>query len=112
MLFRSITKGNVALLRRLAELYVNQTAEQLALLKNALSERSAADVQRIGHRCTGSSGTIGMIAMANLFEKLEHAGKNGQMQVAEQLTTEIESAFVGVRASVKALAAAPSEAKA
>ncbi len=104
---RQITKGNVALLRRLAELYVNQTAEQLALLKTALSERSATDVQRIGHRCTGSSGTIGMIAMANLFEKLEHAGQSGQLGVAEKLTAEIESAFVGVRASVKALAAAP-----
>jgi two-component system sensor histidine kinase/response regulator len=104
---RQITKGNVALLRRLAELYVNQTAEQLALLKTALAERSSSDVQRIGHRCTGSSGTIGMIAMANLFEKLEHAGQSGQLGVAEQLTAEIESAFVGVRASVKALSASP-----
>ncbi len=104
---RQITKGNTALLRRLAELYVNQTAEQLAALRTALAERSATDVQRIAHRCTGSSGTIGMTAMANLFEKLEHAGKNGQLNVAEQLASDIESAFVGVRASVKALAAAP-----
>jgi two-component system sensor histidine kinase/response regulator len=104
---RQITKGNVALLRRLAELYVNQTAEQLAMLRAALSERSAADIQRIAHRCTGSSGTVGMIAMANLFEKLEQAGKNGQLNVAEQLTADIESAFVGVRASVKALASSP-----
>jgi signal transduction histidine kinase/DNA-binding response OmpR family regulator len=104
---RQITKGNVALLRRLAELYVNQTAEQLAMLRTALSERSAADIQRIAHRCTGSSGTIGMTAMANLFEKLEHAGKNGQLNIAEQLASDIESAFVGVRASVKSLAAAP-----
>jgi hypothetical protein len=45
--------------------------------------------------------------MANLFEKLEHAGQSGQLGVAEQLTAEIESAFVGVRASVKALSASP-----
>ncbi len=104
---RQITKGNTALLRRLAELYVNQTAEQLAMLRTALSERSTVDIQRIAHRCTGSSGTIGMTAMANLFEKLEHAGKAGQLTVAEQLASDIESAFVGVRASVKSLAAAP-----
>jgi HPt (histidine-containing phosphotransfer) domain-containing protein len=108
---RDIAKGNTALLHQLANVYVTQTSEQLDMLRAALVKRSAPDVQRIAHRCAGSSGTVGMDAIAKLFSKLEQVGRSGQLDQAEELTATIESTFVRVRASVKELPSAAGPAR-
>jgi HPt (histidine-containing phosphotransfer) domain-containing protein len=97
------SRGNTATLQRLKDLYRNFVTEQLALLRVAAGNRIAADIERIAHRCVGTSAVAGMNQLAELFEKVEHSGRTGELDGVAAVLTEIEREFAEAAAFLEQL---------
>ncbi len=93
--------GDAAFVRELADLYLDQTTEQLGLLRQAVSQRSAPDIERVAHRCKGGSGSCGVTALAAMFQDLEHRGRENNLENVDKLFEDIEKEYARVQAFLK-----------
>lgn len=87
----------------MALLSMRNTTEQLGLLRTALDEHSASDVQSLAHLCKGGSNACGATTLASLFQELERLGHEGQLEQAQQLDADVEHEFARVQAFLKDL---------
>jgi PAS domain S-box-containing protein len=85
--------GDEEEMRELTELYLGQTAEELANLKGALKAGLPKKVERIAHTCVGSSAICGMNAITTLFRELELIAGDGRLDDAAPLLEEVEREF-------------------
>jgi CheY-like chemotaxis protein/HPt (histidine-containing phosphotransfer) domain-containing protein len=85
--------GDWSTFREIVDVYLTQTAPQLVQLEKAVLERNAADVGTLAHKCAGASATCGMNAIAPLLRELEHLGRSGQLDGADQLIQRAMEAF-------------------
>jgi CheY-like chemotaxis protein/HPt (histidine-containing phosphotransfer) domain-containing protein len=95
--------GDAAFARELADLYLANTAGQLALLRTALAQGSASAIESIAHHCKGSSHTCGATTLASLFNELVRLGHDQRLAEAQQVVAEVEREFVRVRAALRTL---------
>jgi signal transduction histidine kinase/DNA-binding response OmpR family regulator len=63
--------GKADLVTELIDLFLEDTAGQLKLLRHAVLQGDRKEVRRVAHLLKGSSGNIGAGGMATLFESLE-----------------------------------------
>ncbi len=89
--------GDWSTFREIVDVYLTQTAPQLAQLEKAVSERNAAEVGALAHKCAGASATCGMNAIAPLLRELEHFGRSGQLAGADSLIRQVNEAFQSIR---------------
>ena len=91
------TAGDRDLVQHLAELYVNDTDLQLRALDDALENKEADRIARIGHALKGSSLSMGAGPMAAISEELELAAKAGDLDRASHAIRAAQVEFVRVR---------------
>jgi len=85
--------GSAESLRELVDLYIKQTAEQLAQLEAAVRANKADEVRQVAHSCAGASATLGMVRLVPLLRELERQGKVGRLANAEQLCADAAREF-------------------
>ena len=78
-------------------LYLQQTAKQIAQLTAAVAARSAEEVNRLAHSCAGASSTCGMTGIAPLLRELERQGYEGLLPNAPQLALDTSREFDRIR---------------
>lgn len=69
--FREFSAYDEAAMRDLAQLYIEQTGEQLKLLQGAVEKNDTNETRRLAHSCAGSSYTCGMNPIGDQFRALE-----------------------------------------
>jgi len=74
-----LTDGNEDSIRELVDLFLKQTAQQLAQLEAAVRANKADDVRRVAHSCAGASATLGMTRFVPLLRDLEKQGASGTL---------------------------------
>jgi PAS domain S-box-containing protein len=85
--------GDEVEMRELMELYLHQTAEELANLDGAINAGLAMEVKRIAHTCIGGSATCGMRTIIASLRELEQMAGEGQLDGAVHLLEEVKREF-------------------
>jgi CheY-like chemotaxis protein/nitrogen-specific signal transduction histidine kinase/HPt (histidine-containing phosphotransfer) domain-containing protein len=89
--------GDWGTFREIVDVYLNQTAPQLSQLQKAVAAGNTAEVGTVAHKCAGASATCGMNAIVPLLRELEHQGRSGQLNHADQLVQKADEAFASIR---------------
>ncbi len=95
------SEGNREAAQELVDLYLQQTRDQLARLKDQFACGNAGDVQRTAHSCAGASATCGILVMTPLFKRVEHLAAERLLDQAAPLVAELEHHFAGVEKALK-----------
>ncbi|MDB6021884.1 MAG: Hpt sensor hybrid histidine kinase, partial [Pedosphaera sp.] len=85
--------GDMENLRELVELYLQQTAKQIAQLIAAVAARGGDEVKRLAHSCAGASSTCGMTGITPILRELERQGFEGLQPNAPQLADDARREF-------------------
>ena len=73
------------LLRKLLNIYFSETPGQLDQLAAAITENSVAEVNRLAHKTSGASLSLGFTAMAVPLREIEKLADSGNLQGAAAL---------------------------
>jgi len=76
--------------------FARQAPERMAALVAALASRVASDVARAAHALRGAAGTIGARGLAGLLERMETAGREGDVDRARDDLQGAESELAAV----------------
>lgn len=90
--------GTVEGLRELAELYLQQGAEQLRRIEMAIASGAAADLKVAAHSFVGSSATCGMGGMVRPLRELERCGHEHHFGGADRSLEEARREFARIKA--------------
>lgn len=85
-------------MRELGELYLEQTAKQIAELKRAHQAKDHDRVRRLAHSCAGSSFTCGMIQIGTTFRNIEEQISRGEFERAQRSITQVDPQFKSIEA--------------
>jgi PAS domain S-box-containing protein len=96
-----VTGGNKKLKHELLELFVETIPDHIEALKVAIATTNYKKIEQEAHLIKGSSGSLGMRAIAVPAGKLEQQGYRKQLDNAEQLFSTIEAAFKHVHLLVQ-----------
>ena len=77
--------GSPQQLRELVDLYLTQADEQIKSLGQAIQAGAAKEVEQLAHKCGGSSGTCGMLAMEPPLRELEGMARTGSLAGAPRV---------------------------
>jgi CheY-like chemotaxis protein/HPt (histidine-containing phosphotransfer) domain-containing protein len=90
-----LADGQPQYMKELAEIYLQQTEAMIKELKKAATTGSASEIQRLAHKCAGSSGTCGMTNISALFNELESQARKGTTlhaaTLVDQATAELQA---------------------
>ena len=92
--------GQPDFVTELIDLFLNDTALHLKVLRAAVSGNETGELRRVAHLLKGSSGNIGAGRMATLSQALE--GKDLDQKDAETHLVGLENEFEQVREALKA----------
>ncbi len=93
---------------QLVTLYVEQTAEQLGKIAQALTDDDLDEVQRFSHSGAGAAGTCGVDAMVDPMRAIEDAAAEHDTPRCSELIRAAEVRFAAVQEALAALSAADS----
>lgn len=91
--FREFSAFDDEAMRELAELYIEQTGEQLNKLRAAAIVSDFEEVRRIAHSCAGSSYTCGMNKIGDQFRALETQATDSPGGQTTKPVDEIERSY-------------------
>ncbi len=94
------TGGDAELIRELAELYVMDGDEQLAVLRAAAASQQMDEVHRVAHGLKGSSASMGAVEAAAAFLVLETMGRAGDAAGLAEALASAEQAFERARVAL------------
>jgi HPt (histidine-containing phosphotransfer) domain-containing protein len=100
---REVTGHNENEMRELVNLYLEQTATEIAELQVAISAGAMRDVERLAHGCAGASSNCGMVGIAPLFKELEHAAREGQLTNGAERCAALVEAFERTKSFLQSL---------
>jgi CheY-like chemotaxis protein/HPt (histidine-containing phosphotransfer) domain-containing protein len=86
--------------------YLEEAAENLRALREAVRSGDARRTRSEAHRLKGSSASVGAQRLAGLCAELEERGREGTLEGAEALADRIEVAFETARAKLSEYKAA------
>jgi PAS domain S-box-containing protein len=93
--------GNLAAYLRLLRRYATDHAEDMARLRERMTERDRDEARRLAHTLKGSSGNLGATDVQRLAAELEAAIKEGRDAAAiEPLASAVESEFQRLTAAL------------
>jgi len=95
--------GDVEFLSELAELFREEGPRQLAMLREALSQRDAQAVQQAGHKLKGSLASLSALGPCSAAATVEQSGASGDLALADRLFTQLEEDIPFVLASLNNL---------
>jgi signal transduction histidine kinase/HPt (histidine-containing phosphotransfer) domain-containing protein len=91
------TDGNIANLRDIVDIYLQQTEKQFAQLTQAINRRAASEIRALAHSCVGASATCGMVAVVGPMRELERLGQEGKVEEATTALENSRAAFDMIR---------------
>lgn len=80
-------------LNELIDQYLTNTAESIVYLRRKYAERNTTELSRIAHSLKASSMIFGAVKLAELFAKLEGAGRTSALELVEDLLSAIVTEF-------------------
>jgi HPt (histidine-containing phosphotransfer) domain-containing protein len=92
-----ITDSDSAMFRRIANEYLVQAGEILALMGIAIDRRDRHEIHHLAHKLGGSSASCGITAMLDPLSRLEHMGESFQPVIARDLYQQASTNLVNVR---------------
>jgi HPt (histidine-containing phosphotransfer) domain-containing protein len=81
----------------LVDLYLKQTTQQLAQIRQALGENEASRVASVAHSCAGASATCGMSGILPLLRQLERLATEGDLVSSGQVLQSIDAEFERIK---------------
>jgi two-component system sensor histidine kinase/response regulator len=93
---RQATAGDTATLAELCREYVAEARLTIANLRNALTERNAAEFRERAHYLKGSSLMIGARHLAQYCAAMEQMGKDSDLSAAEPVLEQTAAALRAV----------------
>lgn len=85
--------GGDAMVRRVVNIYLSSSVEQLDNLRQAVKESNAEAVRQAAHALKSSSQNVGAKPLSQLCQQLEELGRNGELIGSHALLENIEAAF-------------------
>ncbi|MCA9773165.1 MAG: response regulator, partial [Myxococcales bacterium] len=98
------TGGDVELLRELAELFLDEAAELLVSLRDAVDAGDAERVERAAHALKGSAANIGACGVRAAALRLEEIGRGGNLDGAAEALVTVEAAYSDLRPRLESYA--------
>jgi len=91
---RAVSGGDRELMVELAQLYVDDSRQQLAALESAVVASDLEEVGSVAHGLKGSSASVGCSEAAGAFKVLEELGRTATADGVPEALTEAKAAFV------------------
>ena len=88
--------GEPDLVLELIDLYLTETARLLVAMREALTNKDELSIKRAAHSLRGSSGSLGILQIANICDKLERTESKDMFPIASDLLEYIEQEFARV----------------
>ncbi|WNQ12842.1 ATP-binding protein [Paenibacillus aurantius] len=82
-----------SILGALFELYCQDTPNKIDQLKKAVGEQDSEQARALAHDLKSSSASLGLKSLANYFERLELAGRSGDLSPAGHLLEEVDEHY-------------------
>ena len=79
--------------KELINSYLENSKEKLDKLQNALDSMDSNELHQLAHGLKGSSGNIGASSMEELSTQIELLAKQGQLDGAQKIVSDLFSAF-------------------
>ncbi len=92
-----VTGSDSAMFRRIANDYLVQAGEILALMCIAIDKRDRQQIHHLAHKLGGSSASCGITAMLEPLARLEHMGETFQPVIARNLYQQASTNLLKVR---------------
>jgi HPt (histidine-containing phosphotransfer) domain-containing protein len=92
-----ITGGDPDLKEELIGIFLEDTAQRLASLGQAVDAGDAKAVREAAHTIKGSSGNMGATGMQHVAEHLERMAKEGDLSGAARSLDGLQTGFAAVR---------------
>ena len=85
--------GGASLFEELVELFIQDAAQQVRSLEQALGDGDARAIERSAHTLKSSSASLGATRMSELCFELERLGRAGRLDGAQGLVGDVAEAF-------------------
>jgi len=95
-------KGEPDVLRKLFDLFLEDTPRRLAAIREAVQSRNARLLARQAHALKGSSSHLGARHMAALSTMLQQLGESGSLETAASTLSQLEAEFERVTRAFEA----------
>ncbi|NET90529.1 MAG: response regulator [Kamptonema sp. SIO1D9] len=89
-----VSRGKAAFQKRLLEIFVKTTEQDLVALKAAIEAEDTKKIQAKAHRIKGSAANVGMLNLPKLAAELEKLAKSKSLQSAKEVFEDIEREFL------------------
>ena len=86
--------GDEETAREIATLFVTDTRELLAAMREALQQRDEAVVKRLGHTLKSSAAAVGCAKASEMSARIEAEGLAAAHATLAALTAHLEEAFI------------------
>jgi two-component system, sensor histidine kinase and response regulator len=93
--------GDPAFERRLLEVFLEDSEQQIAALEVALLAGRADDAKREAHTLKGAAGTLGAAGLGEVARQAEAAAAEGRLEVAAALLPELQAELLRVRGALE-----------
>lgn len=100
---REFTDGTDSNLVELAELYLEQTGNQMKSLESTIPTGALKELRSLAHSAAGSSGTCGAVQLSNLLRLMEAAACDGNLGEVRELNPRVQAEFARVKSSLDQL---------
>jgi two-component system sensor histidine kinase/response regulator len=101
---RALSKdGGDALVQKVIATYVNDAAQQLQTLRNAIAGFDTDGLRKVAHSLKSSSANVGADTLAQLCKEMEYLGRAATTEGASGILTNMELEFQAVRHSLSAI---------
>jgi signal transduction histidine kinase/CheY-like chemotaxis protein/HPt (histidine-containing phosphotransfer) domain-containing protein len=92
-----------ALVEKVIAAYVDDTPQQLKVLRRAIDGMDTDNVRRIAHTLKSASANVGAETLAALCKEMEHLGRAATTEGADEILSDMEQEFQAVRHSLTAI---------
>jgi HPt (histidine-containing phosphotransfer) domain-containing protein len=96
-LLNSIFDNDPDQVREVLNLYLEQASAQIEGMGAAIAAGNAPDLNRLAHKCAGSSASCGMNNIVPLLRELERMGKESQLAEAPEFYGLVQAEFQNIR---------------
>jgi HPt (histidine-containing phosphotransfer) domain-containing protein len=90
------------LARELITIFLNDTRDKLATLRQALADSNPGTVLVTAHALKSSSAQLGALRFSSLCQKLESIGRSGNLADAATILAEAEAEYARVETELRA----------
>lgn len=99
--FVDLFRGDMEAVREVAQVFLDESEEQEATIRQAIEEGDAQTLRRVAHSLQSTARQLGAMELASLAATLEGAGKQGDMGTARTEAPHFFEVLHAVRADLR-----------